>query len=315
MSSALAVGIDVGGTKIAGAVFDLGALATGTAVPIRQHRQPTPVAAGPAAVLDAIAATVRLLLADLPRRRVRGVGVGTGGVIDASRGVVLSATDVLPGWAGTELAGDLAERCGLPVRADGDGNTTLLGEHAAGAARGVRSVLSVAVGTGIGGGLMLNGALVRGAHHAAGHLGHVPAPGSAAGSEVLCSCGAHGHVEALASGPAMTRRYRAVSGQSVESLHQVAARLDVDPLAARVVAEGGRTLGATLAGLANAFDPELVVVGGGVSEMGTPFLGPLRDGLRAGLLPALADLAVVPAELGGRASVLGAATLVAEEGP
>ncbi|AXK37474.1 ROK family protein [Streptomyces armeniacus] len=312
----MAVGIDIGGTKTAGALVDLAALRAGAAgadgvraagAVLRQARTPTPVGEGPDALLDAAAELVARLLEGTPRDRVRGVGVGTGGVVDSTTGTVLSATSVLPGWAGTEVAAGLGARCGLPVRADGDGNTTLLGEHAAGAARGASSVLLAAVGTGIGGALMTGGTLVRGARHAAGHLGHVAAPDAAG---VPCSCGARGHVEAVSCGPAIVRRYTEATGTAVPGgLRELAARTGTDPGAARAVADGGRSLGVALAGLVNTFDPELVVIGGGVADIGAPFTDPLEEGLRGGLLPAVRTVRLARAALGSDASVLGAATL------
>lgn len=298
------LGVDVGGTKIAaGLVSYDGALLTGVV-------RPTPAAQGPGAVLDAIAAAVT----ELPGwDGADGLGIGTGGVLDRDRGIVLSANDLLPGWAGTELAGELTGRLALPVAADNDANVFALAEQTYGAGAGCDSALYASVGTGIGGGLVTGGRLLRGAHWTAGEFGHIAVP-EAAGRP--CNCGRRGHLEAVSSGPAITARYRELSGdQDVSDLREVAA-LAVEAAGERATAaltEGARALGRALAGLVNTLDPERVVVGGGVASVGAPFWEPLTEAFAAELLPGPAALRPVPAQLGPRAAVIGAAALLLEE--
>ncbi|AHH93526.1 ROK family protein [Kutzneria viridogrisea] len=301
MTARWAVGVDVGGTKIAGALVGADGVVRGRTV------VPTPARDGARAVLAAMAELVRALAAGTP---VVGVGVGTGGVVDAATGTVLSATDLLPGWAGTDVAGELRALTGLPVRVDNDGNALALGEHHFGAGRGLRDGVYVTVGTGIGGGIVLDGVLRRGATHSAGELGHLPVPGA---EGRRCSCGATGHVEAVASGPAMTSRYREVTGEQVTDLRAIAERaLAGEQAASAVLAEGGAALGAALAGLANALDPQVVVLGGGVAEIGEPFLGPVERALRSAALPGPSRVALRPALLGTDAPLAGAAVLAFE---
>ncbi len=198
--------MDIGGTKIAAAVVD----DTGTV----RGRQTvaTPAAGGAAAVL---AASLDLSCRVLDWTAAVGiditaVGVGSAGEMDTDRGVVTYASDNLPGWAGLALADEFAAANGLPALVDNDVNTLALGESRFGAGRGFRDVLYVAVGTGIGGVLVLDGRLRRGANWAAGELCHLIA---AWDGDRVCSCGRRGHLEAYASGPAMAERYAALTDQ------------------------------------------------------------------------------------------------------
>ncbi|PSK89683.1 glucokinase [Murinocardiopsis flavida] len=299
-----AIGIDVGGTKIAAGVVD------GTGAVAHAVRRPTPGSGGRDAVLAALADVVSELRAHGGPRLV-GVGVGTGGVVDHARGVVLTATDLLPGWAGAPVGPWLSERCGLPVTADNDGNTHALGELRFGAARGRADVLFAAVGTGVGGALALGGALRRGGHHTAGDIGHVAAPGA---EGRRCSCGASGHLEAAAAGPAIAARHRELGGADLALPAIADLARGGDPTAAAAIAEGAAVLGRTLAGLATAIDPDAVVLGGGVTDIGPLYWEPLRAAfaaepfMRSGAVPLLA------ASLGPDSSVAGAAALAFDRG-
>ncbi|WP_063829475.1 ROK family protein [Streptomyces violens] len=303
------LGVDVGGTKIAaGLVSADGALLTSVV-------RPTPAAQGRDAVLDAIAAAVR----ELPGwEGAEGLGIGTGGVIDRDLGVVRSANALLPGWAGTRLSEELSARLGLPVAADNDANVFALAEQTYGAGAGCASALYVSVGTGIGGGLVTGGRLLRGAHWTAGEFGHIAVP-EAAGRP--CNCGGAGHLEAVASGPAITARFRELAGdEDVYDLRKVAALAESDTptgteAARAALAEGAAALGRALAGLVNTVDPQRVVIGGGVASIGTPFWQPLTEAFAAELLPGPAGVRPVPAALGPRAAVIGAAALLLETGP
>ncbi len=242
------VAVDVGGTKIrAGSVID-GELAHVRSVP-------TPATAGARAVLDSIAEVAAAVIAETSGSRGAGsasrgavsgshgavtgshgvgstssaaesgggggsdsdfvwrIGIGAAGVIDPVTGTVVSATESLPGWAGTDVVSELSARTDLPVRVVNDVHAHALGEAAAGASRGTRSSLLVAAGTGIGGGFITDGHLLTGRNSAAGHIGHVP---SAAAAGLDCPCGGTGHVEAIASGPAILETYRRLARVSGE---------------------------------------------------------------------------------------------------
>ncbi|MFC8176748.1 ROK family protein [Streptomyces sp. NPDC057325] len=292
-------GVDIGGTKTAaGLVAPDGTL-------LARRMLPTPAQDGPDAVIATAVRAVREL--DAP---VAAVGVGSAGVVDPGTGRIVAATDALPGWAGTELRRELEQALGVPVAIDNDVHAHALGEAWLGAATGHRHVLLVAIGTGIGGSLLIDGQVHRGARAVAGHVGHVPVP-SAAGA--ACTCGGTGHVEAVGSGPALLAAYRGRGTGSAASLAEVSALASAGDAEARaVLARGARALGEALGGIVNTTDPELVLIGGGVSGCGPEWWGPLREAFEAELLTPLKDVELRPGLLGGDAAVLGAARLALE---
>jgi glucokinase len=294
----LCLGVDIGGTKTR-----VGLVGADHRV-LEVREAPTPARDGPRAVLGVVATLGR----DLGGRRagVAACGVGTAGVVDPSAGSVVAATDALAGWAGLPLARELTALLGLPVRVDNDANAFALGEAAGGAARGRAHVLAVTVGTGIGGAFVLQGRLWRGAHHNAGEIGHLPVPGF---GDRPCACGAGGHLESVAAGPAMADRYRRLAGDAV-SFAEVARRAEAGEAAAvEVVEEGGGVLGQLLAGLVNAVDPEAVVVGGGAAAPAGRYWAAAERHFHRHLLPAVAQVPLLPAGLGRDAVVVGAAEL------
>ncbi|MFS8197461.1 ROK family protein [Streptomyces sp. CWNU-52B] len=295
----LVAGIDIGGTKTAAA------LVTADGQLVRRTELPTPAAAGPRAVLDAAAEAVTRLEAG--GAGLVAVGVGSAGVIDPVDGTVRSATDAMPGWAGTALRAGLAERLGVPVAADNDVNAHAVGEAWRGAAGGQSTVLVVAAGTGIGACVLLGGRVHHGAHGVAGEAGHLPVPGAAG---LPCTCGGLGHVEAVASGPAMTAAYRARTGSPDARLSDI-ARLaaDGEAEAVAVLRAGASALGEMIGGVANLLDPDLVLVCGGVSRCGDLWWDGLRASASAHLLPPLASTPIVPGLLGNDAALYGAARL------
>lgn len=303
----LVVGVDIGGTKTSAGLVD----SAGSLLAVRTA--PTPAGRGRGAVLGTAAGLVRAL-SGAPGGaggRVAAVGVGSAGVVDPESGVVASATDAISGWAGTDLRGELSREVGLPVAVDNDVHAHARGERWRGAAAGRADVLVVVAGTGVGASLVLGGRVRHGAHAVAGHAGHLPAPG---GGDRPCPCGARGHVEAVASGPALLAEYRRRTGSGAGHLAEV-ARLaaDGDRTAAAVLTEGAAVLGSAIGGLLNVVDPEIVVVGGGVAGCGEVWWRALREAVRAEVLPALRDLPVVPSALGAGAALLGAARMALEE--
>ncbi|MBM6590505.1 ROK family protein [Brevibacterium sp. RIT803] len=306
------VAVDVGGTKIrAGSVID------GVLDHLREV--PTPAAAGAHAILDSIAEVVRGVIRDTEVSSVSGpapawkVGIGSAGVIDPESGTVVSATDSLTGWAGTALTSEVTERLRVETRAVNDVHAHALGEALSGAARGTRSSLLVAAGTGIGGGFITDNRLLTGRHCAAGHIGHVPV---AAAQGLSCPCGGRGHLEAIASGPAVLSAYRRAvaergpSGSRVTTTRKLAelARSGDAP-AQRAFEQAGRALGTALGGVANVLSPEVIVIGGGLSGAGELWWTPLREAFAAELIPAVRGLPLRPAQLGQDAALIGAASL------
>lgn len=289
------IAVDLGGTKVAAAVVGPDGALSGPTL-----RASTPAVEGPDAVLDAVAGLI-----DQVRRDAgvspRGVAVASAGVIDPDRGIVVSATDILPGWAGTAVAGALGDRVGHPVIVLNDVQAHTLGEATHGAGRDAGSMLLVAAGTGLGGGFAHGGALLLGAHRAAGHLGHVPCP-EAAG--LTCSCGVEGHLECVASGSGIT----AAGGHRFPDAAAIAAAAAAgDPDAIGLLRLSGTALGRAIGGWANLLDPGVVVVTGGLSHAGPHWWTALTDAARAEALP-VARPRIVPAELGDDAALIGAAT-------
>ncbi|MFE0207121.1 ROK family protein [Streptomyces sp. NPDC058985] len=293
-----ALGIDVGGTGIKAAVVGPGGQL------LARRSVPTPARHGADAVLDTVVLLAREVLAEAGP--VHTAGLGTAGVVAPDGRSIAHATDALPGWAGTPVAERLEQGIGLPFTVLGDVQAFLAGEAALGAARGAATAVGVMAGTGVGGAVWANGALLRGATGAAGHLGHIAVPGA---EGELCPCGRTGHVEALAAGPAMTGLFRrAVPTASATDLRDV-ARLAAQehPKAVEVLTRGGRALGTVIGGVVAALDPDVVVLAGGVLDSGPWYEHALRAALSETTLPSLATVSVVRAELGSDAVLLGAA--------
>ncbi|MFE1230989.1 ROK family protein [Streptomyces sp. NPDC058745] len=236
------------------------------------------------------------------------LGIGTAGVVDPAGRTITHATSALAGWAGTPLAERAEQHTGLPTTVLGDVQAFLRGETAPpGAAAGCASAIGVMAGTGIGGAVFADGAVLRGAHGAAGHIGHIAVP-QAAG--LTCPCGAPDHVEAIASGPAMTAALAAERpGTPVTTLRDVAALAHAgDHRAQEILSRGGEALGTALAGLVSTIDPDCVVIAGGVMHSGPWYLRGLKKALIRHSLPALAHVDVHPSQLGADAVLIGAAT-------
>ena len=306
----LTAGVDIGGTKL------LAVAASEKGEIVAERREPT--AAGPDAILAATAAVVAGLIAAEPG--IAAVGVGFPGLVDLD-GAVHYAPN-LPGFVGVPARDRLAAACSVPVTVDNDANVAALGEVVHGAGRGHREVLVVTLGTGIGGGLIINGEVHRGGRGFSAEIGHFTVdPGGP-----MCACGGRGHWEALASGTALGRRARewAARGDApsvlarasgvVEAVtgHDVGlAAMAGEPDGLAILAEHAGAVAVGLGGLVNILDPEVVVVSGGLVELGDLLLDPLRAALPehvegAGYRPVPPVLA---AELGEHAGAVGAAAL------
>jgi glucokinase len=310
------VGVDLGGTKCLGVLLD----EQGTV--LAEHRVPTP--RGEDAVLDALGDVAERLVAtsaDL----VTGVGLGVPGLVDA-RGVLRVAPN-LPGVVDADIRGVLGTRLGLHVQVENDASAAAWAEREVGAGRQRQHMILVTLGTGIGGGIVTDGRLYRGAHGFAGEIGHMIV--NPAGPR--CPCGQKGCWERYGSGSGLgwLGREAALAGQGdrivalaggdaeqVKGEHVTAAAADGDAEAIAIMREFAWWIGLGLANLANAFDPEAFVLGGGLVEAGDVLLVPVRE--------AFADLVegsdhrprvdIVPAALGEHAGAIGAA-LLARPGP
>ncbi len=289
------IALDVGGTKIAGA------LVTQDGQILDRRLRPTPAQEGG----EAVAAAVVAVAADLYTaggRAARAIGVGAAGQIDSAQGTIRHAVDTLPGWAGIPLAARLQAIIPVPTVIENDVNAMALGEQFTASEKAIPSALFVAVGTGIGGALILNGHLWHGAHWSAGELGHILVDIT---RQRRCNCGLYGHLEAYASGPAIAT---AVDGST--DLRGVVARAQAgDDRAQKGIAQGAEILGAALNGLVCAFDPQMVIIGGGVAEIGALWWQPFERAFRQGTMPATQEVILRGACLGTDAVMIGASTL------
>ena len=295
----LTLALDIGGTKIAAGLVD----PDGTLVASRQL--PTPDD-GAEAVWDVVAQLITQMTASTP---VRGVGIASAGPIHLPTGTVSPIN--ITAWQDFPIRDRVAATLpGLPVRLGGDGLCMALGEHWCGAGRGAPFLLGIVVSTGIGGGLVLDGAPYDGRTGNAGHVGHVVVDQDGE----LCSCGGHGCVETIAAGPRMTRwaRQQGWNGPPEADAKELAgAAASGDNVAMQAFTRGARAVAAMIASVGAVCDLDLVVIGGGVAKSGSLLFDPLREALtRYARLDFIAGLRVLPAELGGDAGLIGAAALL-----
>ena len=309
---ALYGGVDLGGTKILVLISDGDGRVVGTA------RVATEANLGPEAVIGHIVQAVQAAAAEahVDVSALRCVGVSAPGPIDAVEGVITDPPN-LPGWHNVPLARILRERLGVPAVLENDANCGAVGEHNFGAGRGYRHMIFVTISTGIGGGIIIDNELYVGASGAAGEVGHLGV------SEDGPTCGA-GHVgclEAFASGTAIAARAReaiAAGGLvrtarlaehdpplSAETVYLAGQQGEAEATA--IIESAGRYLGMGLASLINAFNPQAIVIGGGLTNMGDTILGPAVETARTrSFAQSFTDVRIVEGELGERAPALGA---------
>jgi len=286
--------LDIGGTKIAAAVVD------GDGAVVRRFQQPTPQT-GAEAAWQVTAELIGQALAGAP---VSAVGIASAGPVQLDEGTISPVNIAV--WRDFPIVSRVAELTGLPVRLGGDGVCMALGEHRHGAGRGAQFLLGMVVSTGIGGGLVLDGAAYDGRTGNAGHVGHMVADPEGE----LCVCGSTGCVETIASGPRMTRWARQQGWRGADAKELAAAAAAGDEIAQAAFSRGTRALAAVIASTAAVCDLDLVVIGGGVAKAGDVLFAPLRVALaRYTGLSFIRGLRVVPAELGADAGLVGAAAL------
>jgi glucokinase len=298
--SSPALAIDIGGTKIAVGLVD-------TDGELGHHAQlPTPDGDAEAvwAVVDSLV-TEALATAG---GRVSGAGISSAGPIDLPSGTISPIN--ITQWQRFPIVERVTALVGAPTRLAGDGLCMAMGERWRGAGRGAHFMLGMVVSTGIGGGLVLDGAPYDGRTGNAGHVGHVVVDPDGA----KCTCGGRGCAETVASGPHIARWARENGWQApkdADAKELADAANDGDPTALAAFKRCGKFVAATIASVGAVCDIDLVVIGGGVAKSGALLFDPLRDALKtyAGL-SFLHDLEVVPAELGGDAGLVGAAALV-----
>ncbi len=312
------IGVDLGGTNVVG-----GAMAADGSETHAVRSIPTLAESGEDTVAERIVGLIEAVIDDTleatgaSRDAILGVGIGAPGPLDREKGVVIVAPNL--GWRNFPLRDRISERLGLPATLDNDANCATVGEWWQGAARGGRNVIGMTIGTGIGGGLIIDGKLFHGSSDVAGEIGHTTIDLNGR----HCKCGNYGCLEAYASGPAIATRAREVLmreetasllpslvGGNPESITAEtvykAAQLG-DAVANEIVRDTARYLGAGIANLLNIINADVVVVAGGVTLAGDTLFVPLRAEVRRrAFRPAVEATRIVPGELPGTAGVVGA---------
>ncbi len=317
------LGVDLGGTKVS-----VGAMSADGSQQFALQSQPTLAAEGADAVVQRIATMIDACIVatmketGATRADFLGVGIGSPGPLDREKGLVITTPNL--GWHHFPLRDRVASATGLRATLDNDANCATLGEWWIGAAKGGTNVIGLTIGTGIGGGLILDGKLYHGASDVAGEVGHATLDPTGR----RCKCGNYGCLEAYASGPATADRAREALAGGEDSLltsmvddlanltaqHVYEASKLGDDVAREVVRETARFIGTGVANLLNIFNPDVVVLAGGVAQAGEDLFGPLRAEVRRrAFLPAVEACRIVPGALGGAAGVVGAvATYLAQ---
>jgi glucokinase len=316
MRNAFAIGLDVGGTRLAaGLVERKGRI-------VREFKMSTPGAAGPFAIVDAIVDAVNEITSGVHPSEIAGIGIGLPAQIDFTRQSVEYCTN-LP-LAGIDMRGLVMSRLKYPVTIDNDGNTAALGESRFGAAKGIKDFIMITLGTGVGGGVFIEGEIYRGSRGFGGEIGHMVI--AVDGPE--CPCGGHGHLESFAARPAIIRDARAAAGTYHGSsisrlaggdLDKITAELvikaanDGDEAAIEVMSHVGDMLGEGMVGLVNVLNPQAIIVGGGIGESCPLVSKRATARIAAEALAGRRDVRVLTAQLGNDAGVAGAAALAFDD--
>lgn len=302
MDPVTVVAVDIGGTKIAFALVTFTGEGAPEVVPVERIAT-EPLRGGKAILADVIAGVRRAI--ERSDRPVAGVGISTGGVVDPRTGDITYANEMMPGWSGTPLGSAVTEACGVPCRVLNDVHAHALGEARWGGGADYGSVLVVAVGTGISGAVVEDGVLRLGAHDMAGNVGHMACE-EAAG--IPCTCGAVGHLEMVAAGPAIVEEYVRLSGEEPVG-GDVISRLaeEGDPAAVAAETRSGRALGGVLASSANLLDPEAIILSGSVVQCGPVWHEALASGYADRAMAPVRSLPIKMGTLGGDAPLIGAA--------
>lgn len=298
------LGIDIGGTAVKlGLVDATGSVLERMEQSVSYDRYKTPI-------LDTVLKTAKEFTAGR-RETLAGIGVSATGQIDSTRGVVAGTCGNLPGWKGTPIRERLQKEFGLPVSVANDANCMCLGEAWVGAAQGYTDVIGITIGTGLGGGIMTGGHLLEGVRGLGGELGHYR---THAVDGRPCTCGAKGCWEQYASTTALVRAARQVDDRLCDGRAVFKAVEAGDAKAQGLLACWIEEIAEGLAGLVHIFNPQVVLVGGGVSAQQELLIAPLERHLKARIMPAFADgLRVEAAALGNDAGLVGAVFYLLEQ--
>ncbi|PJA27361.1 MAG: hypothetical protein CO189_07275 [candidate division Zixibacteria bacterium CG_4_9_14_3_um_filter_46_8] len=309
-----AIGIDIGGTAIKfGVISDAGKVL---------HHFSRITEASPASISGIIQEGVKAILDSNKQRnwRIEHIGIASPGAVDIDSGIIFGASPNIPGWSGTNLK-RIVGIFGYPSYADNDANAACLGEMKVGAGKGFRQILFVTIGTGVGGGIVINGNIYRGANFGAAEIGHaIIRPGGR-----RCGCGNRGCMEKYASVTGMiatakqilSRRrkgklWRAIRANLANLTPEIitAEFRNGDPVAIEIIESQAEALSQGVAGALNLLNPEVLIIGGAISEAGTGYIKAISNAIIGKTFPAATEkLKIIPARLGGRAGMVGAAYL------
>ena len=304
-------GIDVGGTSVKCGLFQTdGTLVEKWEIPTRKENNGEKI-------LPDVADTINHKVAErnMDKKDIIGVGIGIPGPVN-NKGEVDRAVNLY--WGFKAVSKELSELTGLPSKAGNDANVAALGEAWKGAAEGAQNVMMVTLGTGVGGGIIVDGKIIAGQHGAGGEIGHALV---VRGEIEKCNCGNRGCLEQYASATGIVRvagRMLAATEEDsvLRSLDHITAKAvldafkDGDKVAVQVVEHVGDLLGGALAGFATVTDPETIVIGGGVSKAGQPLIDCIQKYYREYAFPSCKDVGMVIATLGNDAGIYGAAKMV-----
>jgi len=291
-----AIGVDIGGTKILSAIID----ERGNIV--KSLRVPSEGKEGRDKILSHLYEAIEGLISE----DIVGIGIGTAGQVDPDSGTIVTATPNLKDWAGTPLKDIIEKKFGLPTYVDNDGNVAALGEWWAGGGRGARCLLCLTIGTGIGSGIVYEGKVFRGAKGVGAELGHM----SIKYDGIRCNCGGIGCIEAYASGPALMKKLQE-KGKLIATPDDVLRYAESgDIIVLEAIEEIGTLLGYAMVSFINIFNPDIILLSGGVSNLGDFLIRPIRKIVDTYALPGGRDVKITRATLGENAGVVGASALV-----
>ena len=305
-------GLDLGGT------FLKYALGTADGNVLKKGKKPSRADESQADVFGVIFDSLDELKKEAKKRggELKAVGIGSPGAIDFDKGQLIGSTPNIANWANANIRGTIEDKFNIPVWADNDANIMAFAESRQGAAKGFKNVICTTLGTGIGGGILIDGEMYRGTNYAGSEIGHM----MIVHDGLPCNCGGRGCFEKYASAPAMVRQYIGLLTDSGKKVPENVSTLTIFKNAAEGQAEANDAIDITLgylgtgfASLVNIFNPEILVVGGGVADAGADFIGRIQNAIaERAMKPALKGFKVVHAILGNEAGFVGGISLAAE---
>ncbi|MCL0065696.1 ROK family protein [Dehalococcoidia bacterium] len=314
MNRSFVIAVDIGGTSFRVALADR------EAALIARNAEPTRPQEGPEIGIQRLKAAIRKTASSVSFKEVAGIAVGAAGPVNPQKGVILTPPS-LPAWRDVRLKEQLEEEFQLPIWMENDADMAARGEHRFGVGRGYDRLIYITVSTGIGGGIIINGQLLSGSSVSIAEIGHMVVDPDGP----VCNCGGKGHLEAVASGTAIARMAverisqgdlssisHLVRGDlsrvTAETVEEAAEQGDVTAQA--VMQKAGTSLGIAVVSLIHIFDPEVVIIGGGVSNAGELILNPIREVITQRAMPDFKNRArVVRSSLGDDSVILGAVAL------